>query len=381
MDTKELVTDQYGRREARVEQNANDFFWGLDNWMHTADSDIYLRFKNGKFEVQKTLSRGEWGVDAGRRRPDLSEHERIVAPRRLRADAVLHAQPEPAADARQLRGARATTRTWSTWCGRCGPNPGTNRAYQLGIDRPDGTLCHFTSVCAPLIYRGDRLPAELYGNVFVAEPAANLVSRDRPRRRRDDAAGAEGVRARESSWRRPTSASGPVYLSNAPDGTLYIVDMYRGVIQQRADITEYLRDHIIDAQAGAADRPRPHLPRRARDDAARHHDAACRQLTTGAAGRNAVASERLVARHGAAAAGRARRQGGRAGPREARGDRARTGARGCTRCGRSTGSTRSSRSLVVKALDDPSRDVRMSAIRLAERWLGPSRTIRCRPRC
>jgi mono/diheme cytochrome c family protein len=36
-----------------------------------------------------------------------------------------------------------------------------------------------------------------------------------------------------------------VWLSNAPDGTLYIVDMYRGVIQQRADITEYLRDHIV----------------------------------------------------------------------------------------------------------------------------------------
>ena len=37
----------------------------------------------------------------------------------------------------------------------------------------------------------------------------------------------------------------PVYLTNAPDGTMYIVDMYRGVIQQRADITEYLRDHIV----------------------------------------------------------------------------------------------------------------------------------------
>ena len=35
------------------------------------------------------------------------------------------------------------------------------------------------------------------------------------------------------------SASGRVYLSNAPDGTLYIVDMYRGVIQQRADVTQY----------------------------------------------------------------------------------------------------------------------------------------------
>ena len=75
------------------------------------------------------------------------------------------------------------------------PNPGTNRAYQVGIDRPDGTLAKFTSVCAPLVYRGDRLPAELYGNVFVAEPAANLVSRIVLDDERADAARAQGVRA------------------------------------------------------------------------------------------------------------------------------------------------------------------------------------------
>jgi hypothetical protein len=43
--------------------------------------------------------------------------------------------------------------------------------------RADGTLANHTSVCSPIVYRGDRLPAELYGNIFVAEPAANLVSR------------------------------------------------------------------------------------------------------------------------------------------------------------------------------------------------------------
>ena len=68
MDTKEKVTDKYGRREGRVEQNANAFHWSLDNWMYTANGDMFLRLKNGKFEVRKTLSRGEWGVthdDAG----------------------------------------------------------------------------------------------------------------------------------------------------------------------------------------------------------------------------------------------------------------------------------------------------------------------------
>ena len=43
------------------------------------------------------------------------------------------------------------------------PNPGTNRAYQFGID-PRRHAGQVHAVCAPLIYRGDRLPAELSGN-------------------------------------------------------------------------------------------------------------------------------------------------------------------------------------------------------------------------
>ena len=111
MDTKELVTDQYGRRDADPQKNANGFFWALDNRMYTAgQADIHLRLKNGEFEVQKTLQRGEWGVTAGRCRPDLPQHERVGAARRSGPDALLRAQPEPAAHARQLRAARRRQR-------------------------------------------------------------------------------------------------------------------------------------------------------------------------------------------------------------------------------------------------------------------------------
>ena len=124
------------------------------------------------------------------------------------------------------------------------PNPGTNRAYQVGIDRPDGSLARFTSACAPLVYRGDRLPAELYGSVFVAEPAANLVSRIVL----DDSG--PTVRARKAYEQGEFLASTderfrPVYFSNAPDGTLYVADMYRGIIEHRISTTEYLRDQIL----------------------------------------------------------------------------------------------------------------------------------------
>ena len=337
MDTKELVTDKYGRREARVEQNANGFHWALDNWMYTANGDVSLRLKDGKFEVQQDAVARRVGRDAGRRGPHLPQHERVGAARRLRADAVLHPQSEPAAHARQLRGAARSTTTRSTSSGRCGRRPAPTAPISSAFAATTARCNRFTAVCAPLVYRGDRLPAELYGNVFVAEPAANLVSRIILE---DDGT---TLRARKAYERGEFLASTderfrPVYLSNAPDGTLYIVDMYRGVIQQRADITEYLRDHIVKPQARTADRARPDLPRRARDDAA-GHEAGAVEGAAGAARGDAVASERLVARHGAAAARRARRDGGRPGAGEAGRAARRTGGRGCTRCGRSTAST------------------------------------------
>ena len=61
--------NQYGRREGNVEHNANSLLWALDNNIYTSEIDIDLRLKNGKFEVRKTLSRGQWGItqdDAGR---------------------------------------------------------------------------------------------------------------------------------------------------------------------------------------------------------------------------------------------------------------------------------------------------------------------------
>ena len=68
-DTKELVSNTYGRGEASIEHNANSLFWGIDNTIYTSEHDWHLRLKDGKFETVPTLSRGQWGAtqdDAGR---------------------------------------------------------------------------------------------------------------------------------------------------------------------------------------------------------------------------------------------------------------------------------------------------------------------------
>jgi mono/diheme cytochrome c family protein/glucose/arabinose dehydrogenase len=362
-DTRELVTNRYGRREGRVEENANDLHWGLDNWIHTADSDMYLRLTDGKFEVRDTLVRGEWGVthdDAGRIFRNTNEEA-------LHVDLVPTPYYARNPNLARTRGSYEELGDESidvVWPIR--PNPGTNRAYQKGIDRPDGTLAKFTSACAPLIYRGDRLPAELHGNAFIAEPAANVVSRI--------VLTTDGatMRARKAYERGEFIASTderfrPVYLSNAPDGTLYVVDMYRGVIQQRADVTQYLRDHIVKHEL---ERPTGlgRIYRVMHETTTRDTSPAGFQTSAGLVAalshpngwRRDTAQQLLVERRDTTVVPDLIRLIG-----SAPDWRTRLHALWAL-----DGMDAVQPATVTGALDDPSSDVRVAAVRISERWLG-----------
>lgn len=114
-----------------------------------------------------------------------------------------------------------------------------------GRIRADNSLNHFTASCGQLIFRGDRLPADLYGDLFICEPVGRLIRRARV----DDVRGkkvltnvygeSEFVRSKDANFR-------PINLYTGPDGTLYIVDMYRGIIQEGNWVQRgsYLRDIV-----------------------------------------------------------------------------------------------------------------------------------------
>ena len=199
-------------------------------------ADMVLRYVDCTFQVQRSLARGQWGAtgdDAGRIYRNHNESvlhvDLVPTPYFARNPSLLwtrgshEALQDPAGNINDVWPAHQT--------------PGTNRAYQQGILRADGTLAAYTAACAPTVYRGDRLPGDLHGNVFVAEPTANVVSRLIVA---DDGT---TLRARKAYQRAEFLSSTderfrPVYLSNAPDGTLYVVDLYRGIIQHHADITQ-----------------------------------------------------------------------------------------------------------------------------------------------
>jgi mono/diheme cytochrome c family protein/glucose/arabinose dehydrogenase len=369
MDTKELVTNQYGRLEADPQNNANVFYWALDNWMHGAAQDIALRLKNGAFEVRRTLRRGQWGVtqdDAGRIYRNTNEsalHVDLVPtvyfarnPNLLRTRGSYERLADDNPDLNLV------------WPVR--PTPATNRAYQFGILRGDGTLARFTAVCAPEVYRGDRLPADLSGNVFVAEPAANLVSRIVLS---DDGT---TLRARKAYERGEFVASTderfrPVYVSSAPDGTLYVVDMYRGILEDRLSMTEYLRDQILARkleQPIGLGRIYRVVHETTRRDTARvlgtSAAASPAQLVAALSHPNGwwrdTAQRLIVERRPVSVTPALAKLA-----RDATDWRVRLHALWTL-----DGIDASDPATVTRALDDPSRDVRASAVRLAERWLG-----------
>ncbi|MCI0335882.1 MAG: c-type cytochrome [Planctomycetes bacterium] len=88
----------------------------------------------------------------------------------------------------------------------------------------------FTAACGLDIYRGDTLPDEFYGNIFVCEPTAHLVHREvmKPLGVTFTSSPVEeGIEflASRDEW------FSPVNLEIGPDGALYVVDMYRAVIE------------------------------------------------------------------------------------------------------------------------------------------------------
>jgi mono/diheme cytochrome c family protein len=364
-DTKELVTSSYGRLDANVEHNANGLLWALDNWMHTSETDVQLRLRKGTFEVRKTLARGQWGAsqdDAGRIYRNSNESvlhvDLVPTPYFARNPSLLRTR----GSYESLRGDQNEVST--VWPVR--PTPGVNRGYQTGVLRPDGRLARYTAVSAPTVYRGDRLPAELRGNVFVTDPAANVVSRIVIR---DDGTKLVARKAYEHTEFLTSTDERfrPVYLSNAPDGTLYLVDMYHGIIQHRDYITEYLRDQILSRKLEGANghgriyRIVHETTRRGRKPALSGQPSArFVDLLAHPNGWWRDTAQRLLVERGDTSVAGALKKMATSAP----GKTTRLHALWTL-----DGLDSIDVALVTRALADPSRDVRVSAIRLAERWL------------
>jgi len=235
-DEKTEVASDYGSA-ANPEHTANGLLWAMDNWIYSANHNVRYRYLgDGKFKQELTVSRGQWGIsqdDTGRlfhnNNSDPARYDAVPSEYFARNPSLT----EPAGV--NLGLVPANLRIWPLRV-----TPGVNRGYKSLDDT--GRITAVTAACAPLVYRGETM-ASLRGDVFVAEPSGNLIKRITLAAKGDELTGrnsydgTEFIASTDERFR-------PVNLLNAPDGSLQIVDMYRGIIQHRIYLTSYLRKQI-----------------------------------------------------------------------------------------------------------------------------------------
>lgn len=220
------------------EHAPNSLTLNLDGWIAVAQHGTEYHFDGTRVQTRRTPVVGQWGLakdDVGRlySTPNSNPLLADLWPRHYAGRGW--AGPRPGAIGRDICGDASVWPAHAT--------PGVNRAYMPNVLRTDGTLASHTAACGPTILRSAALGDGLRGDVFLCDPAANIVKRLVLR-------SSDGLSPRASNpyERREFLASTderfrPVSTLTGPDGSLLIVDMSRGVIQHKNFITPYLAEH------------------------------------------------------------------------------------------------------------------------------------------
>lgn len=235
---KKILVDSAYAEGGNAEHQPNGLLRGIDNWIYSAKSDKRYRKKGDDWLIEKTHFRGQWGItqdDEGRLFYNTNSENLLGDLFAPGFGAMNNNQKNVSGFNKKMVGdqkvypARATT--------------GVNRGYQPGILNDSLRLVDFTAACGPVIYNGGLFSKEYNGNAFVAEPSANLIKRNILEKSGYSIKGKQAYSNKEF-LRSTDERFRPVNLYNGPDGALYIIDMYRGIIQHKTYLTPYLKNEI-----------------------------------------------------------------------------------------------------------------------------------------
>ncbi len=174
------------------------------------------------------------------------------------------------------------------------PLDASKPAGVVPTEYPEGL---FTSATGVTIYRGDAYPQQFSGNLFVGDVGGNLIHRktlqtDNVTYSASRADIGEEIVASTDNWFRP------VNFVNAPDGSLFVLDMYRETIEHPFSIPEQIKA-FLDMYSGF-DRGRiyrlvsPGMQRRPVTSFGRLNDAEIVQQLASSNGWNRDTAQRLI---------------------------------------------------------------------------------------
>ena len=231
-------------RDGNLEHEQAGFVWGLDNWIYTTYNAFRFRWTpSGILKEPTGPNGGSWGVtmdddgkiwfiDAGGERGPMN----FQVPIHYGAFTVPD-QYEPGFHA--------------VW-----PEVGLadTQGGMIRVRMPVGRLNHLTAASGADVVRAHRVPDDLRGDLLITEPVGRLIRRARIvkdgglTQLRNAYPGAEFISSTDPLFR-------PINVTSAPDGSIYIADMYHGIIQEsnwtrpasylRRKIEQYQLDKVI----------------------------------------------------------------------------------------------------------------------------------------
>jgi len=237
-DGKELFTTNFGRAGNMESQQAS-LFWAMDNWLYSTVNAFRLRWTPNALLKEPTGPNGsQWGVTQDNDGKVWFQSGASGLPGYFQfpvhyGNFAAPDQLEP--DLNIVWGAPILI--------------GDIQAGLPGTRMPDGSLIYATAAAGNEIYRGDRLPKDLIGDYLHGEVVARIVRRLRPVKA-DGLTQLRNVYPRSEFIRSLDPLFRPVDITTGPDGTIYIADMYRGMIEgaEWAKEGTYLREKIKQYQ-------------------------------------------------------------------------------------------------------------------------------------
>ena len=242
-DKKELFATGMGRL-LNVEHQESGLFWALDNWIYSTINPVRLRWTpSGVLREPTGSNGGQWGATQDNYGKVWFQAGASGMPGYFQLPIQYGNFNYPEQFEPDLN------ITWGAPVLIADMQGGMN-----AVRMPDGSLARATGAAGNDVFRGDKLPKELVGDYFYGEVVARIVRRLQPVK-------TQGLTQLKNAYplseflRSTDPLFRPVDVTTAPDGTMYITDMYRGIIQEsqwsgpgtylRRRIEQYSLDKIV----------------------------------------------------------------------------------------------------------------------------------------
>ncbi|RZL20074.1 MAG: c-type cytochrome [Pedobacter sp.] len=236
-DEKKKVFNNDKENHNNLEHQRSGLVWNLDNKIYVTVENVRYKFEDNmlKSEYLHESGGGQWGLAN-------DNYGKLYFSSAGGENPAFNFQQNPYFGSLDF-GDQLTDDFQSVWPVISTPDVqgGTGRL------RPDSTLNHFTACTGQSIFRGNALPADFNGDLLICEPVGRLI-------RRAKVTNTNGKISLKNAYDKEEFIAStdmnfrPVNTATGPDGCLYIVDMYRGIIQE-SEWTKpgsYLRPEIVN---------------------------------------------------------------------------------------------------------------------------------------